>query len=142
MSTNITCTITIHNQSNDVKRFLLFQDVPAPTNGPSGQVFSNVYQAGPKTSSGKTEFQTDSQFYAVFGTSSGLGSNVRVITGDQKKVKLGPGGDVVALTTAGGTDPQWDEKSVKGKATAAKGGFSFVTDHSFKFPNQSKHRMT
>lgn len=138
-----TCSVSITNHSNSPKRFLLFQDAPKPTNGPTGDVFYNVYQRSPKIASGeksKTDFQMDSQFYAIYGTSSsGAGGTVRVTTSDSKEVKLGPNGSMVGLTTKDG-DPLWDEARVKGKTTAAKGGFSFLTDHTFKFPNPGKHR--
>jgi hypothetical protein len=38
-----TFSITINNNSNVARRFLLFQDMPAPNNGPSSTVFTNVY---------------------------------------------------------------------------------------------------
>lgn len=140
-----TCTITITNQSNTPKRFLLFQDMPRPTNGPTGKVFWNVYQASPKIESGndsKARFEMDSEFFAIYGTSSARDiGNVRVYTNNSKSVKLGPDGSVAALT-ADGESPKWNDEFAKGKKTAAKGGFSIMTDDTFTFPNRSKFRLS
>ncbi|KAL8788390.1 MAG: hypothetical protein Q9195_007308 [Heterodermia aff. obscurata] len=137
-----TCSITIINQSNSPKRFLLFQDVPKPKNGPTGNVFWNVYQASPKIESGddsKTRFEMDSQFFAIYGTASANDiGNVRVYTSNSKRVKLGPDGSVVALTADEKEEyPKWNDAFDKDKKTAAEGGFSIVTDDKFKFPNKN-----
>ena len=139
-----TCTITITNQSNSPKRFLLFQDAPKPTNGPTGKVFWNVYQRSPKIESGddsKTRFEMDSQFFAIYGTATtnDIG-NVRVYTSNSKSVKLGPDGSVAALTADQG-DPKWNDEVAKDKKTAAKGGFSIITDDKFEFPNKSNSSL-
>lgn len=83
----------------------------------------------------------DNQFYAIYGTasSSDIGTT-RVYTSDSKIVKLGPNGSVVALTADNG-DPMWDDVAAAGKTTMAKGGFSILTDHTFKVPNESKYRL-
>ena len=135
-----TCSITIYNQSHSPKRFLLFQDAPSPTNGPNGKVFWNVYQASPSIEDGddsKTRFEMDNEFFAIYGTASTVNvGNVRVYTSNSKKVKLGPDGTFVALKVENG-DPKWNDEYVKDKKSAAKGGFSIMTNH-FDYPNESK----
>lgn len=139
-----TFTITINNNSNVPRRFLLFQDMPDPTNGPSSQVFTNVYQRSPKIQSGddsRVSFQMKQEYFAIYGTGSeSSDGSVRVYTSSSVPVKLGPGGTTVVVTTQDGQgdDPAWDKAAASGQSTGAKGGFSIVTDTSFKFLNPSK----
>lgn len=134
-------TITIYNKSNVARRFLLFQDMPAPSNGPDSQVFTNVYQRSPKIASdddSRVSFQMNQEYFAVFGTGSdNPDGSVRVYTSSSKPVKLGPNGTTAVVTTQDGegNDPAWDND---GPPTNAKGGFSIITDTSFKYPNPSE----
>ncbi|KAB5583395.1 hypothetical protein GE09DRAFT_300493 [Coniochaeta sp. 2T2.1] len=136
-----TFSITINNNSNVARRFLLFQDMPAPTNGPSSTVFTNVYQRSPKIQSGddsRVSFQMKQEYFAIYGTASeSSDGSVRIYTSSSVPVKLGPGGTTVVVTTQDGegNDPSWDKAAAVGQTTGAKGGFSIVTDTSFKFPN-------
>lgn len=138
-----TFSITIRNASNAPRRFLLFQDMPAPTNGPSSTVFTNVYQRSPKIQSGDdshVSFQMKQEYFAIYGTGSeSSDGSVRIYTSSAVPVKLGPGGSTVVLTTQDGQgdDPAWDKAAAAGQSTGAKGGFSIVTDTSFKYPNPS-----
>jgi hypothetical protein len=139
MTTNY--SITIKNNSNIARRFLLFQDMPQPSNGPGSKVFTNVYQRSPKIQSGddsRVTFAMKAEYFAIYGTSSDNDDGtVRVYTSSSVPVKLGPGGSTVVMTTQdnNGEDPIWDKAAMSGKSTAAKGGFSLVTDSSFKYPN-------
>lgn len=139
-----TFTITLNNQSNVARRFLLFQDMPSPINGPSSKVFTNVYQRSPKIQSGddsRVSFQMKQEYFAIYGTASqNDDGTVRVFTSSSVPVKLGPAGSTVVVTTQDGVgdDPAWDKSAASGQTTGAKGGFSIVTDTSFKFPNPSK----
>ncbi|EAW15336.1 uncharacterized protein ACLA_060030 [Aspergillus clavatus NRRL 1] len=141
MSKTTTCRITIRNQSNDTKRFLLFQDAPKPKNLNSSEVFYNVFQTSPRLKSGENSmvrFEMDSKFFAIHGTAqkNAVGPT-RVYTSDSMPVKLGPDGTVAALTTIDDESPCWNDTVIQSKKSDAKGGFNFVTDSSFKYPNKA-----
>lgn len=128
---SITCEINIANEFRDTK-FFLFQEVPQAKNGPSGEVFSNIYQVTEKNQaqrdgSSTIQFQMDNTFYALFGSKSGQGGDTRVNTSSFKKVKLGPDGTVVAITDKAGAFV-WDDASSAGKKAPNEGGFQFITD--------------
>lgn len=139
-----TFTITIKNHSNTERQFLLFQDMPEPTNAPQGTVFSNVYQQSPliqSDNSASTTFSMQQDYYAMCGTEvSAPNGRVRVSTSDYTKATLGPGGTIAPLTTINrnGQDPAFNQAAAAGRTSPAKGGFSIETDHSFTFPNPSK----
>ena len=140
MAAVTTATITIKNKSTGFKRFLLFLEAPQLSHGPNGDVFHNVYQRSPKVQSGEhslVEFQVDDRWFAVYGTSSNndIGSP-RVYTGDSVPVKPGPDGTVAVLSTSDG-DPYWDDTAAQGKSTSTQGGFTIITDASFKTLNES-----
>ena len=144
-----TYTIRIKNESNRPRRFLLFQDLPKPSNGPSDKVFTNVYQRSPKIESGNgssTTFSMKQEYFAIYGTSSDNDDGtVRVYTSASMSAKLGPGGTVAVVSTQDGegTDPIWDTAAATSSPpTGAKGGFSIVTDNTFKYPNPSKSAST
>jgi hypothetical protein len=128
---SITCEINITNKWNQAK-FFLFQDTPQPTEGPTGEVFTNIFQVSPKVAaehdgSSTLSFQMDNTFYALFGTSSGAGSKTRVKTSSYKKIKLGPGGSVVQLSNKNG-GIVFNDEAVVGKKCDDKGGFQLLTD--------------
>lgn len=143
-----TYSITIKNNSNVARRFLLFQDMPKPSNGPSSKVFTNVYQRSPKIQSGddsRVSFQMKAEYFAIYGTSSDNDDGtVRVYTSSSVPVKLGPAGSVVVMSTqdGAGEDPIWDKSAAVGLSTNARGGFSLVTDTSFRYPNPSMSFLT
>jgi hypothetical protein len=137
-------TITIKNESGVPRRFLLFQDIPKPNNGPSSSIFTNVYQRSPKIQSGDNAmvtFTMKNEYFAMYGTSSNNDDGtVRVYTSASVPCKLGPGGTVAVVSTfdGEGEDPTWDPKAAAGQSTSANGGFSIVTDTSFRYRNSSK----
>jgi len=138
---SVTCEINITNKWINTK-FYLFQDIPAPTDGPSGQVFTNVFQVSPKVEaerdgSSTLSFSMDNTFYAIFGTSTGEGSKTRIKTNSFKKIKLGPNGSVVAITNDNG-GIIWDETTVQGKKSSDKGGFEFLTNELVPGTDNSK----
>jgi hypothetical protein len=138
---SITCEINITNKWTNTN-FYLFQDIPAPIDGPSGKIFTNVFQVSPKVEaerdgSSKVTFTMDNTFYAIFGTSSGEGSKTHINTSSFKQIKLGPNGSVVAITNEKG-GIIWDETIVQGKKSSDKGGFEFLTTELVPGPNNRK----
>lgn len=135
--------ITIKNKSNSDRAFLLFQDMPVPSNLNQKNVFANIYQRSP-TINGKgaahTDFTMKQQYYAIYGTSQATADGaIRVDTGDSVPAKLGPNGTLAVVTTVdqNGMDPTWDQSQMANTAQA-KGGFDLRADNTFKFPNPSK----
>ncbi|CAF3488608.1 unnamed protein product [Fusarium graminearum] len=95
-------TITIKNNSMYPRSFILFQDIPTPSNIPSRDVFTNVYQRAVGISGkdeGEALFEISSECFVVHGTStrSDMGM-ITVKTSDYKPVKLGPQGSRFYLT--------------------------------------------
>ncbi|KAK1523114.1 hypothetical protein CPAR01_13967 [Colletotrichum paranaense] len=135
--------ITINNKSNSDRAFLLFQDMPIPSNLNQKNVFANIYQRSP-TINGKgaahTDFTMKQQYYAIYGTSQTTADGaIRVDTGDSVPAKLGPNGTLAVVTTVdhNGTDPTWDQSQMANTAQA-KGGFDLRADNTFKFPNPNE----
>jgi hypothetical protein len=139
-----TFQIVIKNKYGADKRFLLLQAIPSPTNGPSGDVFTNVYQRSPKIQSGESsvQFAMQQEYFAIIGTASKSDDGThRVYTNSSLPIKLGPGGTIATVTTQD-NDPMWDVNVTAGKTTAIKGGFAIVTDNSFTTDNPSKSFQT
>ncbi|KAH6952173.1 hypothetical protein DER45DRAFT_618886 [Fusarium avenaceum] len=99
-----TFRIVINNKYGANKRFLLLQANPPPTNGPSGDILTNVYQRSPTIQSGasKVQFMMQQEYFAIIGT---------------------------ANKSDDGTHR--DVKAAAGKTLAVKGGFAIVTDNTF-----------
>lgn len=136
-------TITIFNQSGIPQRFVLFHDMPKPANGPSGEVFTHVYQTSHMVESNDSSSMTfimRDQYFAIYGTSTQGDGGVCVQTNASLPLRLGPGGSVACFTTVGqnGQEPAWDNSAMEGKTFAERGGFSIVTDASFLSPNTCK----
>ncbi|KAH7232872.1 hypothetical protein BKA59DRAFT_313137 [Fusarium tricinctum] len=132
-----TFQIVIKNKYGADKRFLLLQAIPSPTNGPSGDVFTNVYQRSPKIQSGESsvQFAMQQEYFAIIGTASKSDDGThRVYTNSSLPIKFGPGGTIATVTTQD-NDPMWDVNVTAGKTTAIKGGFAIVTDNSFTTDN-------
>uniref|UniRef100_A0A4E9DPR1 Uncharacterized protein n=1 Tax=Gibberella zeae TaxID=5518 RepID=A0A4E9DPR1_GIBZA len=127
---NTTYTITIKNNSMYPRSFVLFQDIPGPSNIPSQDVFTNVYQRALGIS-GKGEdealFEISSECFAVHGAStrSDMGM-ITVKISDYKPVKLGPQGSRFYLTNR--QSPTFDRED--GSSEAA-GAFIISTDDTF-----------
>lgn len=131
MAPSVTCEINITNKFRDTA-FFLFQEVPRADNGPSGEIFSNIFKVTDKVQaqsdgSSTVQFQMDNNFYAIFGSKTGQGSATRINTSSFREIKLGPNGSVVAITAKSGTF-KWDDVAVVGKAAPNEGGFQFITD--------------
>ncbi|KAG5655637.1 hypothetical protein KAF25_009136 [Fusarium avenaceum] len=128
-----TFQIVINNKYGANKRFLLLQAIPPPTNGPSGDIFTNVYQRSPIIQSGasKVQFMMQQEYFAIIGTANKSDDGThRVYTNEYLPTKLGPGGTIAAVTTQD-NNPMWDVNAAAGKTLAVKGGFAIVTDNTF-----------
>ncbi|UZP37032.1 hypothetical protein NXS19_004848 [Fusarium pseudograminearum] len=131
---NTIYTITIKNNSMYPRSFILFQDIPGPSNIPSQDVFTNVYQRAVGIS-GKGEdealFEISSESFAVHGAStrSDMGM-IQVGVSDYKPVKLGPRGSRFYLTNrqSGGQSPMFHKED--GSSEVA-GAFIVSTDDTF-----------
>jgi hypothetical protein len=126
-------SITINNHSGVEHQFLLFQDMPNPTNGPSGAIFTHVYQCSPIVQSGKDchiSFEMEQEYFAICGIARESSDGaVQVLASSSVPVKLGPGGSTVILSTQYG-GPDWDKAAAAGLSTDAQGAFSIVTNTS------------
>ncbi|KAK0730163.1 hypothetical protein B0H67DRAFT_548169 [Lasiosphaeris hirsuta] len=114
--------------------------LPTPANGPSGNVYHNVFLTSPRVPSGQShvQFTLSQEYFAIFGTpSTHQDGNVVVHTSSYLPATLGPNGSFFTLSTVGGSasEPVWDQKAAQGKVTAASGGFTIAADHSFEYPN-------
>jgi hypothetical protein len=139
-----TFQIVINNKYGADKRFLLLQANPSPTNGPSGDIFTNVYQRSPKIQSGDSsvQFVIQQEYFAIIGTANKSDDGThRVYTNSYLPTKLGPGGTIAVVTTQH-NDPMWDVSAAAGKTLAVKGGFAIVTDNTFTTDNPSKSFQT
>ncbi|KAK6710004.1 hypothetical protein SNK05_004481 [Fusarium graminearum] len=130
-------TITIKNNSMYPRSFILFQDIPTPSNIPSRDVFTNVYQRVVGVSGkdeGEALFEISSECFVVHGTStrSDMGM-ITVKTSDFKLVKLGPQGSRFYLTNR--QSPTFGKED--GSSEAA-GAFIVSTDDTFSSFNSSK----
>lgn len=126
------CEIVVTNKFRNTK-FFLFQEIPQITNGPSSQIFTTMYQVTDRVEaendgSSIVEFQMDSNFFAMFGSLRGQGSVARVETSSFRRIRLGPGGSVVALTAVGG-GLKWNDAAVVGRQSSNNGSFQFLTDN-------------
>ncbi|KAM7191496.1 hypothetical protein V8F33_008847 [Rhypophila sp. PSN 637] len=143
MATNY--NITIINTSGATQSYLLFAVVPK-VNTTSGEVFTNVFMAAPPivskpNGSSQTFFNITREFYAICGTSiRNLAAGVQVGTSDYEPVILGnnqKAGTTMSFTTADGAHFPMPPPA----ATAPNGGYTIVTDSSFKIPNPSGMNM-
>lgn len=136
-----TYTINItHKMQNDAKTFFLFQEIPKVVNDPSGTIYANIFQYAPEVvgqgdGSSTVQFTMVNEFYAIFGTKKGT-EKASVTTSSYKKIDLGPGGSIVALTSKNNA-PHWDNTKFSHDFSGA-GGFKFLTDDSFEITNPSK----
>ncbi|KAF2261337.1 hypothetical protein CC78DRAFT_521890 [Lojkania enalia] len=139
---SVTCEISITNKFRDTK-FFLFQEVPKAENGPSGEIFSNVFKVTDSISaasdgSSTLQLQMDNDFYAIFGSKVGGGTATRINTSSFRQVKLGPGGSVVAVTYKTGTF-KWDDVAVVGRSAPNEGGFQFISDDSIPTDTNTRY---
>jgi len=139
---SMTCEINIANKFRDTK-FFLFQEVPRADNGPSGVIYSNIFKVtdsiqAATDGSSTLQFQMDNQFYAIFGSSTGQGTATRINTSSSRKITLGPGGTVVAVTNTTGTF-KWDDQAVVGRTADNDGGFQYITDDSIPTDSNSRY---
>jgi len=135
---SITCEILITNKFKDTK-FFLFQEVPVIEGGPSSDVFSNVFKVTDSVEaaadgSSTLSFYLDNDFYAIFGSKSGSGSGTRINTSSFRKINLGPGGTVLAVSNKTNTF-KWDDAAVVGRSADSRGGFQLITDDTIPTDN-------
>ncbi|RPA87715.1 hypothetical protein BJ508DRAFT_233275 [Ascobolus immersus RN42] len=98
-----TYDIQIVNESNDSQRFLLFQDLPAPSNLDQEDVFTNVFQRSKRIPSGPQSavgFTLKQEYFAIYGDAKkNADGTVRVYTKNSTPAKLGPQGSATFITT-------------------------------------------
>ncbi|WXC58551.1 hypothetical protein SNK03_004452 [Fusarium graminearum] len=133
---NAIYTITIKNNSMYPRSFILFQDIPRPSNISSQDVFTNVYQRAVGIS-GKDEdealFEISSECFAVHGTSTRNDMGMITIkTSDSKPVKLGPQGSRLYLTNRQSLTFDKEDGS-----SEAAGAFIVSTDDTFSSFNSN-----
>ena len=129
-------TITIKDQFNKDKRFLLFNDAPKVWPTGSGDMFTNVYMISPPIQSGNdssAEFLINTQFFALYGTEPGEqpGGRARIYTQSFVPVTLSSAdaaGSVVVVLTVDGESPKWDKDAATGKTTRVPGTIKILTD--------------
>lgn len=128
--------INLTNKSSSPKRYLLFMAARRPTNGPSGQVFFNVYDCSPTIEPGdNVTWNCAREFYAIYGTAkSSSGGENKLVTSASQRVSLGPGGSSIGFTVDDGRGPSFRSS---GRQTDERGAFAIETG-SFRYPNDRK----
>ncbi|KAJ3942289.1 uncharacterized protein N0V96_007785 [Colletotrichum fioriniae] len=133
-------TITIKNQSNNHRSFLLFQGLPKPNTLDRNNVFANIYQQSPAidgTGDARTTFSMEQRYFAVCGTAQPTRDGfMRVNTADTVPVRLGPNGTSAAVTGMGGY-PTWDRSRMT-DVTNAQGALEIRTDNTFELSNHNR----
>jgi len=142
MTTNF--SITIFNESNDKRQYLLFMEPPQTSDANSGKVFTNIFAKAPSIPSGNGSnviFKIQSEFFAVTGTPPAeLAKGVSVSTGSYRPVQLGQKqvkqlGSLDILSTYDNPPvPEWKVNNPP-LTTTAEMGFGVNTDQTFKYPN-------
>ncbi|KAK2026630.1 hypothetical protein LX32DRAFT_565831 [Colletotrichum zoysiae] len=133
--------ITIKNKSTAPQAFLLFQALPAPSNVPAEQVFTNVYQQSPTISGSaddKVTFQILNEYYGIYGTNTASpDQKVKISTSGSAVATLQSGtvnGSTFHLTTLNNDGKSPTFRSTE-QTTTALGAFTIQSDGTFNVAN-------
>ncbi|PTD05057.1 hypothetical protein FCULG_00000102 [Fusarium culmorum] len=141
-----TITITIKNRSTADRAFLLFQALPTPGGVSSEQVFTHVYQKSPTIGGNahdQVTFQITKEYFAIYGTNREcflLRAKISTLGYSKATLQSTPAtgaanGSTFSLSTLNrdGVSPTFESTD---QTTTARGGFTMLTDASFRFMNK------
>ncbi|KAM0295339.1 hypothetical protein ACHAPM_010866 [Fusarium culmorum] len=141
-----TITITIKNRSTADRAFLLFQALPTPGGIFSEQVFTHVYQKSPAIGGNahdQVTFQITKEYFAIYGTNREcflLRAKISTLGYSKATLQSTPAtgaanGSTFSLSTLNrdGVSPTFESTD---QTTTARGGFTMLTDASFRFMNK------